>query len=536
METLRLGQAFFIFTENKAHMHHLPRLSTGEQSFEELRKKNCIYVDKTQFIERLLFIEQQKFIFFPRPRRFGKSLLVSTLKELFSGRKDLFAGLYIEDKIEWEEYPVIHLDFSRMHFRTQGLEQAISNRLDEIAAAYDVQFKHAGIDSKFNDLMQKLHEKTGKQVVILIDEYDKPITDVLEVGENKKAYEHREILRTFYSVVKGSSAHIRLFFLTGIARFSKVSLFSDLNNLTDLSKNKYYHNFLGYTQEELLQYFPEHLNFIAQEKNISLEELLVQVKEWYNGFSWNGRDTLYNPYSILSFLTAGEFQNFWFESGTPKFLIELLKKEEVYDLSGIEVSALEAENLDIQHVNFVPLFFQTGYLTVSKIDEFGDYILDYPNKEVRESMFRHILSGFSENPRSMSVPTSLLRALKTNSLDTITDIFNTLFASIPYQVFDRHQEKYFHAIFFLTFKLCGYHITSEVSTSTGRIDALLQIDNKVYIFEFKLNEPADVAMQQIHERGYYKQFLGQGKEVYLIGISFSGATKSIAEMKTEKLS
>ncbi|WP_027003825.1 ATP-binding protein [Hugenholtzia roseola] len=514
-------------------MTQLPLLSIGEQSFEELRTKGCIYVDKTAFLVQLLFIEQQKFIFLPRPRRFGKSLLISTLKALFLGKKELFAGLYIEDKITWESNPVLHFDFSRIGFNDIGLYQAIELRLEEMAAEYEVSLTKKGIALKFSELIETLHEKTNKKVVILIDEYDKPITDVLEIGENKKAQLHRDILRTFYSVVKGSSAHIRLFFMTGIARFSKISLFSDLNNLTDLSQVDDYHNLLGYTQKELESYFSAHLNYIAEKKNMPLEVLLTEIKGWYNGFSWNGTDKLYNPYSILRFLFAKKFNNYWFDSGTPKFLVELLKKEVMYDVSGVRVTSNYIENVDINNLNLETILFQTGYLTIKKIDRLGRYLLGYPNKEVEKSMLECILEAYVESPRQALAAFDLIEAVETSNFELMKTVFNTLFASIPYQIFDQNQEKYFYAIVFLTFKLCGFHLYSEVSTSLGRIDALLEVDDKVYIFEFKLNESAEIALRQIHERGYYKQFMGQDKKIYLIGINFSSQTKSVAELRFE---
>jgi hypothetical protein len=481
----------------------------------------------------LIFKRKSKFNFLPRPRRFGKSLLISTLSEIFLGNKELFLGLYIEDKISWEKYPVLHFDFSKIGFRTLGLKNAILKRLYEIAADFEIMLKSEGIDNLFRELMENIKKKTGKKAVILIDEYDKPITDVLEVGENEEARNNRDIMRTFYGEVKGSSGHIQLFFVTGIARFSRVSIFSDLNNLTDLSSNKDYHNILGYTQEELTQYFSEHLNFIAEEKNITLDELLAQIKDWYNGFSWNGKDRVYNPFSILLFLTEREFKNFWFASGTPKFLIELLKKEEVYDISGIEVDISETENIDLDNLGLVTLFFQTGYLTVKEKSDDDMYTLIYPNKEVAESMQKHILANYSGTLSNVSVAKNMTKAVKNNDFEMLENCINTLFASVPYQIFDTKQEKYFHAILFLAFKLCGYHIVSEVSTSHGRVDALMQVGNKIYLFEFKLNDSAENALQQIRDKGYYRQYLGQGKEIYLIGINFSGATKSVEKMLTE---
>jgi hypothetical protein len=493
-----------------------------------------LYVDKTELINDLIH-DGSIFWFLARPRRFGKSLLISTLKEIFLGKKELFSGLYIEDKIVWEEYPVIHLDFSNMDFQGKGLKIAIHDRLTKIAESYDIVLEATTNGSMFSELMESLKEKTGKQVVILIDEYDKPITDVLEVGKNTAARKNRKTMRDFYAVVKGCSGFIRLFFVTGIARFAQVSIFSDLNNLTDLTNNKDYHNLLGYTQEELTQYFTPHLNFIAEEKNISLEELLAQIKDWYNGFSWNGKDRVYNPYSILRFLTEREFKNFWFASGTPKFLIELLKKEKVYDISGIEVDISETENIDIDNLGLVTLFFQTGYLTIQKQVKYNVLKLDYPNKEVEESMLKHILAEYSGSFREVALSYKIADAIENNSFKDLEAAFNTLFASIPYQIFNQQQESYFHTIIFLAFKLCGFFVQSEVNMSNGRADAVMFYDNRIYIFEFKLNDSAETAIQQIHDRGYYKQFLGQEKEIYLIGINFSGKTKSVEKLIHKKL-
>jgi hypothetical protein len=517
------------------NMPNLPKLSTGQQVFSLIREKEQIYVDKTNFLHKIIDSEEP-FWFLARPRRFGKSLLINTLLEIFLGKKELFSGLYIEDKITWEEYPVLHFDFSKIGFRDMGLKDAIDAKLKDLAKNYNVKLKKRGIGNKFSELMEEVKNKTGKQVVILIDEYDKPITDVLEVGENTAARDNRDTLRTFYGEVKGSSEFIRLFFVTGIARFARVSIFSDLNNLTDLSELDDYHNLLGYTQEELTQYFSPHLNFIAEEKNITLDELLLQVKAWYNGFSWNGKERVYNPYSILRFLQAREFKNFWFASGTPKFLIELLKKEEVYDISGIEVDISETENIDIDNLGLVTLFFQTGYLTVKEKSDDEMYTLVYPNKEVAESMQKQILANYSGKLSNVGVAKSLAKAVKNNDFVMLETAVNTLFASVPHQIFDSSQEKYFHAILFLAFKLCGYHIHCEVSTSQGRADAVMYFENRIYIFEFKLNDSAKTAIQQIHDRGYYKQFLGQNKDIYLIGINFSGKTKSVEKLLTESLS
>ncbi|WP_250631317.1 ATP-binding protein [Rhodoflexus caldus] len=515
-------------------MQQLQPLSTGQQEFSVIRTQGRVYVDKTMFIHKLL-LQSSIFFFLSRARRFGKSLFINTLKELFLGKKELFEGLYIYDKIQWETFPVLHFDFSNMGFKDIGLTQAIDNRLNDIAASYGVVLQKQGIGLKFAELMAMLHEKTGKQAVILIDEYDKPITDVLEVGNNAKAHEHRSILRGFYGVVKGSSAHIRLFFMTGISRFSKLSLFSDLNNLTDLTYFSDFHDICGYTQEELETNFAPHLQNVADYQGISLEELLQQVKRWYNGYSWNGRSRVYNPYSVLRFLDAKEFRNYWFDSGTPKFLIEMLKSRMVYDISETQVTMAEADNFDIDNLSLETLLFQTGYLTVKEIDEFKIYTLAYPNLEVEESMTQYILAAYANRHGSAATAINIARAVKKNDMAMVIQAVNSLFASIPYQLFDQHRERYFHAIIFLAFKLCGFYIQSEVSVAAGRIDAVMHYENRIYVFEFKLNDSAENALQQIRQKGYYNAYRNQGKEIYLLGIGFDGQTRTVADWKMEQI-
>jgi len=515
-------------------MNSLPLLSTGQQEFAEIKNKKQIYVDKTPFIYQILQ-SQQVFFFLARPRRFGKSLLINTLKELFLGKKELFEGLYIYDKIEWEKYPVLHFDFSNLGFRDIGLKEAIDRKLNEISSSYGIKLSPTGIGLKFAELMQELHKAYKRQVVVLIDEYDKPITDVLEAGNNEKALLHREILRNFYGVVKGSSAHIRFFFLTGIARFAKVSLFSDLNNLTDLTFHKDFHNLLGYTQQELESYFALHLQAIAQEKQGSLDGVLEGIKEWYNGYSWNGKERVYNPYSILRFLDAREFRNFWFDSGTPRFLIELLKSKFIYDLADTIAEHAETDNFDIEQLGLISLLFQTGYLTIKNIDEFGSYVLSYPNREVEQSMLQYILTAYAQETQSISTAKNIIRAIQKNDFEFLQKSIDALFASIPYQLFDQNQEKYFHAILFLAFKLCGFHVQAEVSVATGRLDAVIIYRNGVYIFEFKLNDSAENAIKQIHQKMYYQSYQQTYKDIYLLGIGFSSRDKKIADFKVEKL-
>ncbi|MCS6796873.1 MAG: AAA family ATPase, partial [Raineya sp.] len=399
----------------------------GQQEFSEIRLQNLMYVDKTPYIYELLK-RQVPFFFLSRPRRFGKSLLINTLKELFLGKKEFFEGLFIYDKIDWQFFPVIHIDCSKLPFRTDGLEKALSMRIKLIAKSYQVKLYAKSIGTLFEELIYKLQEKYQQKVVILIDEYDKPITDVLEIGENQQAHENRDILRSFYGIVKGSSAHIRFFFLTGITRFSKVSLFSELNNLVDISFHKDFHNLLGYTPQEITQYFTPHLRAISSETGKSLEEIWQQIQFWYNGYSWNGRDKLYNPFSVLCFLDAREIRNFWFESGTPKMLVELLRKEWVYDLRNLKATFALINNFDIDKLNLETLLFQTGYLTISEIDKFDRYILNYPNKEVEQSLLQYLLADYSQAPKNVALSYEIITAIENNDISYLCQVLNQLFA------------------------------------------------------------------------------------------------------------
>jgi hypothetical protein len=521
-------------TEKNCVMSQLPLLPTGQQEFSEIRQTGRVYVDKTDFIYHLI-THSSYFFFLSRPRRFGKSLLINTLKELFAGRKELFQKLYIYDKIDWIAYPIIHIDCSKLGFKELGLKYALENRLKEIAKEYQIQLNENALGLLFAELIKKLFEKMNLKVVILVDEYDKPITDVLEQGDNKQAHENREVLRMFYSIVKGSSAYIRFMFLTGITRFTKVSLFSDLNNLVDITFHKDFHNMLGYTQSEIHHYFMPHLQFIAQENDKSIDDLWKEIKFWYNGYSWNGKDKLYNPFSVLCYLDAREVRNFWFESGTPKMLINLLRKEWLYDLRNLKASMSLISNFDIDNLNPETLLFQTGYLTISEVDKYDRFVLNYPNKEVEQSMLQYLLADYAHNQRNVALSYEIITAIENNDMDYLCQTLNQLFAAIPYQIFQNHSEAYFHSIIFIALKLCGYYIESEVSVATGRIDAVLAYENRIYLFEFKLDQNASIALEQIQNKDYFKKYLHTGKGLYLVGINFSSVKKEIESCEVRKM-
>lgn len=506
-------------------------LPTGEQEFINIRNRNSLYIDKTAFAYQLM--TSHNYYFLSRPRRFGKSLFVNTLKEIFLGNKQHFKGLFIEDKIEWKKYPVVYIDFSKINFKDYGLPLAIEKEITKIAESYNLILKEEKIGGKFRELIEKLHANTGEQVVILVDEYDKPITEYLENG--KTASEQRDILKSFYSIIKGSSAHLRFFFLTGISRFSKVSVFSDLNNLVDLTFQKKYNNICGYTPEDLNTHFADRITLAAQENKMSIEECKAKIKEWYNGYSWDGENRVYNPFSILNFFGDNTFKNYWFATGTPTFLIKLLRPSFRFNLENIPVSPAAFDNYKVEKLEPIALLFQTGYLTVKSISATNTYILDYPNREVENSLMQYLLVDYARKSDSAIIYDSIISSIQNHNLELFIETMNLLFSSIPSHLFIRKKESYFHSILFIALKLAGFYISAEVNQAVGRLDAVLGYQNRIYVMEFKLDESADAALAQIHKRNYAKAYLNQNKEIYLLGINFSSVLKKVEDWKIEKI-
>ncbi len=506
------------------------KLPIGIQSFKKLREENLLYVDKTKVIHRLT--EYGNYFFLSRPRRFGKSLTLSTLKELFQGQKKLFDDLWIQDHWDWtQQYPVIHIGFSSIGYKTMGLEAALNKMLDEQAENHGLQLTVKDYDQKFKELIQELSKEN--KVVLLIDEYDKPIIDYLD--NIPQAKEHQQVLKSFYSIIKDSDPYIRFLMITGVSKFSKVSIFSELNNLTDLTIHPKFTTLVGYTQEELEHYFDEGFEELAGVLAPTKEDLLQLVKDWYNGYSWDGKNFVYNPFSILSFFGAGQFQNFWFTTGTPTFLIKLLKGRQVINLEQIEVDQSAFESYDIENLDTFPLLFQTGYSTIKSEEEFGIYVLAYPNKEVKESMLRHLIGAFRSDSPSQTTPIviKLRKAFLDNDIEKIISIINSLFKSIPSHIFIKEKEAYYHSVVFLVFQYLGQFINAEVNTSDGRIDAVVQTDTHLYVLEFKLDESAQAAMQQIQQKGYGDKYRHLEKKIVSLGINFSSVSKSVSDWLSE---
>lgn len=509
-----------------------PLLPIGIQNFREIREKGYLYVDKTQDIAQLL--AEGKYYFLSRPRRFGKSLTLSVIKEIFLGSKDLFEGLWIADKWDWSQiHPVIHVSFSSIGYHTSLLEEALYNMLVKEAVRHNIQLTATGYDQQFKELLEKLCALKG-QVVILIDEYDKPLIDYLDNMPKAKA--HQKILKTFYSIIKDCDPYIQFLLITGVSKFSKVSVFSELNNLDDITIDWRFASMLGWTQEEVESYFSVWLTDIERRLDMDRERLIDKIRQWYNGYSWDGKTKLYNPFSILSFVQKMDFQNYWFSTGTPTFLIKMLRNRRQIELENVEVDKSIFESYSLENLDTLSLLFQTGYNTIKSVDEFGLYTLDYPNKEVRESMLRHLIGEFRHDSPALatSIVVRLRKAFLLNDLEQVIAIINSLFKSIPSHIFIKEKEAYYHSLVYLVFQYLGQFIEAEVHTSDGRIDALVETDNRLYILEFKLDKSAEEALRQIHEKNYIARYRSRGKPITAIGVNFSSESKSVEDWKAEE--
>ncbi len=513
----------------------LKTLPIGIQNFRELRKRNALYVDKTAVLHKL--ITEGKYYFISRPRRFGKSIMISTLAEIFEGNRDLFEGLYIHDKIQWKEHPVIRVDFTSDSYKKLGVESAIDEILDVTAEKYGVELTKKSNRGRLGELIKKLHDKTGEKVALLVDEYDKPIIDYLH--ETDTAVEHREILRDFYGVIKPMDPHLEFVILTGVSKFSKVSIFSELNNLEDITTTERYAEIAGLTKKEVDRYFADYKKRTTQHLQMTERELDEGLGYWYDGYCWDEKTHLFNPFSILHFFKYEKFDNYWFESGTPTFLVNFIREHGVsaHRIEYTTVDGMFFDKFDIERLDIISLLFQTGYLTIKGRDEFDDYILSYPNKEVRLSMTKNLLEGYTWQVDS-SVKTQLndiRKSFLSNDMELFEEAMNSLFSDIPHQIFLEYYEAYYHSIAYLVIKLLGMYIDCEVSGSRGRTDAVVRTENTVYVMEFKVQpKTVDSALEQIKEKGYHTPYLKDKREKFMIGITFDPDKKQIGEMKIEE--
>jgi hypothetical protein len=513
----------------------MKKLPIGIQSFEIMRSDAYYYVDKTPLIKKL--VDQGRYFFLSRPRRFGKSLFIDTLKHAFSGKKEYFSGLYLEDHWDWDVcYPVISLSFGTgVVNNSDHLETIIVSLMDEVARRYGIKIEGELSSLRFRELIIKLHDQHRKKVVILIDEYDKPILDNIENSDI--ARNMRECLKNFYSVIKDCDPYLKFVFLTGISKFSKVSLFSVLNNLQDITLDSRYAAICGYTHDELISVFANQL------ENVDIGK----IKHWYNGYNFLG-ENVYNPFDILLFLDNREFRNYWFETGTPTFLIKLIQEKQ-YPVPKIE-RAIATDQLlgsfDIHHIEVETLLFQTGYLTIGSIRTVLDsnvYTLVYPNFEVKRSLTDFILGYLTRNmPAKEENKLSLLDILLTPDMDRLRDLFHSFFASIPHDWYRKNEiaryEGYYASVFYCYFTALGLDVTAEDATNHGRIDLTVKLERRIFILEFKvvnLDTGKTSALEQIKTKGYHEKYRADADEIFLIGVEFDCKERNIIRFEYETI-
>ena len=504
------------------------RLPIGIQTFRKMREEDCYYVDKTAYVERLL--REGTHYFLSRPRRFGKSLFLDTLKEFFEGNQELFAGLHVHERHDWSKrHPVVRLSFGGGTFTDPAnLETSVMAQLEGVAEQAGVRARYTTAPERFAHLIRTLHTHAGQRVAVLVDEYDKPILDALvEMPEVARA--NRDYLRGLYGVIKDSDAHVRFTFLTGISKFSKVNLFSQLNNLTDLTLDPVYSSICGYTEDDLDTVFAPELAGLDRER----------VREWYNGYGWRGAEKVYNPYDVLLLLRRREFEAHWFETGTPAFLVDTLFERRVSSVSldrTVSTAAL-LSSFDVGKIGTEALLFQTGYLTITGEERLGGkplYRLGYPNREVRQSLNEHLLCHLVQDAeRQTGNSMRLARLLAAHDCAGLQELFQAFFASIPYEWHTSNDiadyEGYYASVFYSYFAALGYEIAVEESSSHGRLDMAVRTGGHVYLFEFKVAEmaPPGSALAQLQERDYAAKYRGRGEPIHLVGVEFSRRTRNV---------
>ncbi len=510
----------------------MKKLPIGIQTFEKLINDGCLYIDKTKLIYQL--IQSGSVYFLSRPRRFGKSLLLSTLDAIFKGKKAFFKGLWIDDQsFEWKEHPVIRIDFSKKHIETPfELKEFIKLELQDIAEHYDITLVREHYDDIFAELIRKLAQ-IGK-VIFLVDEYDKPILD--NISDIEIAKEIQETLKGFYTVIKASDEHLKFIFVTGVSKFSKVGVFSGLNNLNDITMDSNYSQLLGYTQEELEANFAEQLTLLAEKQNMTVAEVLAMMKTWYNGYRFSEIDKyVYNPFSTLLLFNKNSFKNYWFETGTPTFLIDLITTSQfdVPSLQHLTVGQQAFASYEIGNLSSIALLYQTGYLTIKNIEE-DLYTLGFPNLEVEHSFLEYLSEAYSHVNKELTLRyiVGLANALKQGNLAQFFETLKVFFANIPYTI-NIPLEKYYQTIFYIVFTLLGLRIQAEVVTNQGRIDAVIELKDTVYVFEFKLNRTKKAALAQINQKQYAEKYMNTGKQLVLVGVEFNKKTRNIGKWAAE---
>jgi Predicted AAA-ATPase/PD-(D/E)XK nuclease superfamily len=519
----------------------------GTQDFVSIIESGSIYVDKTHLVLRLVQHQAHKNYFLSRPRRFGKSLFVSVLEQVLIGNKELFKGLYIYDKIDWQNYPVIHLSLDKIGFVEVGLIDALSKAVHKIAEQYNITLQETAPGLSFEELIFKLYHKHQKKVIVLIDEYDKPIIHGIEKDNSTLAETNRDILKSFYGILKASEPHLRFTFITGVSKIAKVSIFSDLNHLDDLTFDDNFSTICGFTETEIRHYLPVGLQNLANEGGVTVEAIMDKIRFWYNGFSWNAREFVYNPYSTMFLMQKLAFKNYWFETGTPTFLVKLVNKAHKYNFNQLKAEQSLYNWYDFKNLDFTSIMLQTGYLTFKEhiVDDL--YIIGFPNKEV-ENAFSKMLLGDYLNQSSSFMGTTvhdIELAFKKNDISTVIQIITQMFQTLPYQFFLEDVEKvdkqgnitivkkqvgesFYHAVIYLVFNILAIRMKVEIPTSQGRIDAVIETDTHIYLFEFKKDRKPKAAIQQIWDNHYAHLYHLVKKQIVCIGVSFTTQKRGIS--------
>jgi hypothetical protein len=527
----------------------------GVQDFATIRQGGYVYVDKTELVYKLT---RGHIYFLGRPRRFGKSLLVSTLKCYFEGRRDLFEGLKMMDlETEWQQYPVFVFDFNLSeHKSPNGLRDYILDVIGKGEQDYGIAplMEHDGTGPvlypprRLAHLLEKIHDKTGKQTVVLVDEYDKPLVDLLETGkpgDEAQLEANREELKNFFSTFKGADAHLRFVLMTGITKFSQVSMFSGVNQPDDISYSHRFDTLLGITEEELYTVFAGPIEELADEQGLSVEETKTQLKNMYDGYHFSQKlKDVYNPFSILNVFANLKMKDYWFTSGTPSFLLRLLSKcsEDVMKYTGQWYDEKTFIDYKADAAMPLPIIFQSGYLTIKAVDRrFNTYLLDFPNREVREGLATLLMSNYVQPTEdTKSWVARMVIALESADLDLMRRLFTSFLAETPYSMRPKKEqeqrEQYFHYTFYLLMRLIScYTVYTEKQLSEGRADCIIETPKYIYIFEFKLDGTAEEALQQIKDRGYARAYDADPRKLFLLGVSFSSKTGTTEEWEVESM-
>lgn len=509
----------------------------GIQNFEKIRKDGYFYIDKTALIYQL--VKTGSYYFLSRPRRFGKSLLLSTLEAYFQGKKELFDGLAME-KLEkdWIKYPILHLDLNAEKYTApEALDQVLESALRGWEALYGAQDYERTFASRFQGIIQRACDKTGQRVVVLVDEYDKPMLQAIGNDELQKSY--RETLKAFYGALKSKDGCIKFGMLTGVTKFGKVSVFSDLNNLDDISMRNQYIDICGINEQELHDNLEDELHSLASAQGMTYDEICAKLQEYYDGYHFTHNSIgMYNPFSLLNTFKYNEFGSYWFETGTPTYLVELLKKHH-YDLRRMaheETTATVLNSIDSTSDNPIPVIYQSGYLTIKGYDQrFGIYRLGFPNREVEEGFINFLLPFYANTNavESQFEIQKFVREVESGDYDSFFRRLQSFFADTPYELV-RDLELHYQNVLFIVFKLVGFYVKAEYHTSAGCIDLLLQTDKFIYVMEFKLDGTAEEALLQINEKHYAQPFENNDRKLFKIGVNFSAEMRNIEKWIVEK--